>query len=174
MKIDIFQVQRLLKSIGHDPGAIDGVWGAKSQAALDSALNANEKSSFDELVEATLPAETHTFWDEIHHFTRNEFKCKCGKYCNGFPVEPDERIVRLAEKVRNHFNAPAIISSGIRCETHNRNVGGVAGSRHRLGKAVDIYVRGVTAASLDAYIGSLTEVRYHYKIDGAYCHMDVV
>lgn len=45
-----------------------------------------------------------TFWDEIKYFTREELKCKCGgRYCNGYPAEPQELLVRLAERAREHF-----------------------------------------------------------------------
>lgn len=116
-----------------------------------------------------------TFWDKIKYFQRSEFKCKCGgKYCDGFTAEPEELLVRAAEKVRNHFGAPVTISSGVRCKTHNANVRGVYNSRHLSGKAMDFCVRGFSASSVLAYVQSLPEIRYAYAIDNWYVHMDVL
>ena len=112
------------------------------------------------------------FWDDIKYFKRSVYACKCGK-CGGFPVEPHEKLVRAEDKVRDHFGSPAHNSSGIRCETHNANVGGVANSRHLYGKAVDFRVDGKSAAQVLEYVQKLPEIRYAYAIDSNYVHMDV-
>lgn len=114
------------------------------------------------------------WWDNIKHFDREEFRCKCGgKYCNGYPAEPAQLLVQVADRVREHFGAPAIVSSGVRCKTHNANVGGVSNSRHMSGKAMDFCVRGKTAAQVLAYVQQQPEIRYAYAIDSCYVHMDV-
>ena len=187
----IKQMQCLLTYLGYDVG-IDGIIGARTMAALEdidkkygvgkdglvgiiAGTVAPKKSSFDELCDM-LP--TGTFWDEIKWFRKDEFRCTCGR-CGGFPAEPTEKLVRMVDKVREHFGAPATISSGVRCAAHNAEVGGVANSRHLKGWAVDMAIQGVSAASLDAYVGSLPECSYHYRItsngkDTGYVHMDVV
>lgn len=119
-------------------------------------------------------ASTKSFnWSNVKYFKRSEFACKCGKYCNGYPVEPDPELVALCDKVREHFGAAMIISSGVRCETHNANVGGVVNSRHKLGKAVDFRIKGKTAKEILRYVQALPEVRYAYAINDTYVHMDV-
>lgn len=166
------QIQRLLDGLGHSPGKIDGIWGSRSQAALDAAEKQYcKQNSFDSLVEATVG----DWWNDIKYFKRSEFRCKCGgKYCDGYPAEPQEILLRAADKVREHFGKPMLLSSGLRCEVWNAKQGGVAGSRHRLGKAMDFCIPGVSAAKIDAYVGSLPEIRYHYCIDGSYVHMDIL
>ena len=87
---------------------------------------------------------TGTFWDEIEYFTREEFRCQCkGKYCNGFPVEPQEKLVRTVDEIRRRLGVPVTIvesgGSGVRCEIHNRNVGGVENSDHKTGNAADLH-----------------------------------
>lgn len=115
------------------------------------------------------------FWDEIKYFDREEFRCNCGgKYCDGFPAEPDRNLVKVADRVRKHFGKAAIISSGVRCKTHNANVGGVANSRHTTGKAMDFRIVGKTAAQVLAYVQKQPEIAYSYAIDGNYVHMDVL
>lgn len=112
-------------------------------------------------------------WADILYFTKAEFKCKCGgKFCNGFPVEPSKTLAEKADMVRKHFNAPVTVSSGIRCKTHNANVGGVYNSYHMSGKAMDFCVRGKSADTVLAYVKTIG-VRYCYKINANYVHMDV-
>jgi uncharacterized protein YcbK (DUF882 family) len=100
--------------------------------------------------------------------------CNCGgKYCDGFPVEPIPLLAKTADKVRGHFGSACIVSSGVRCVQHNKNVGGVTNSRHLTGRAMDFYIRGKTAAEVLSFVQSLPEVRYAYDIDGTFVHMDV-
>jgi uncharacterized protein YcbK (DUF882 family) len=78
------------------------------------------------------------FWDT--GFGRHEFACKCG--C-GFDVV-DVELLAVLEYVRDHFERrPVIITSGCRCEMHNKTVGGSPRSQHLLGKAADFKVVGV-------------------------------
>lgn len=87
---------------------------------------------------------TGTFWDEIEYFDREEFRCQCkGKYCNGFPVEPQEKMVRTVDEIRRRLGVPVTIvesgGSGVRCPIHNANVGGVSNSNHLTGNAADLH-----------------------------------
>lgn len=84
------------------------------------------------------------FWKEIRYFTREDFRCQCGgKYCNGFPVEPEEKMVRTVDAIREAAGVPIEIvragGSGIRCTRHNANVGGVYNSEHLHGRAADLH-----------------------------------
>lgn len=189
------QKQCLLCYLGYYNGKIDGIWGALSASATEAFQKDNELKAdgiFGSLTEEKIlqviatsgkteedagnigEEETENWWDSIEFFKRNEFKCKCGGiYCNGFPVEPERKLVQTADRVRKHFNAVATVSSGVRCEQHNANVGGVSGSRHKLGKAMDFCVRGVTSAQLLAFVQNQPEIRYAYAIDANFVHMDV-
>lgn len=70
-------------------------------------------------------------WRKIRHFRREEF---------GYSgdVEPDPTLVQLLDDARAMAAIPFTISSGIRSEERNREVGGVETSAHLTGKAVDI------------------------------------
>lgn len=191
------QIQALLTYLGYDPGEVDGIPGRNTlravlafqaqegleqdgspgpltQAAL---LDAVAKGRFREEDARTPEETTGTFWDHIRYWTREEFRCRCGEYhapyCNGFPVEPDQTLVELADDVRAHFGRPGIRSSGIRCKQHNADSGGVYNSRHLLGKALDFRIQGKTSGEVLAYVKTLPKVRYAYAIDGSYVHMDV-
>ena len=89
-------------------------------------------------------------------------------------MEPEERLVRLADMVRQHFDAPATVSSGVRCQAHNDELpGSVPNSYHLRGKAMDFCVRGVPGATLLAYVKTLP-VHYAYQIGNSdFVHMDV-
>lgn len=118
---------------------------------------------------------TGTFWDRIKYFDPPEFACHCGgKYCNGFPKEMQEKLIVVADRVREHFGAPMTVSSGVRCTRHNAAVGGVSNSRHLDGKAMDFAVRGKSSSQVLAYVQQQPEIRYAYAIDSGYVHMDIL
>lgn len=189
------QVQHLLAYLGYDPGTADGVLGPKTKAAVydfqqdftglqvdglpgeetQKALRhavacGMDKSADSEHSSGTPP--DGDFWKDIQYFNREEFRCPCPR-CGGFPAEPEEALVRLAERVRGHFALPVTVSSGVRCERHNREVGGVVNSRHLAGKAMDFSVQGVPSGTVLLVLQGLAGVRYAYGIDGSYVHMDV-
>lgn len=178
------QKQNLLQFLGLYNGSIDGIWGPKSQQAMESV---REKYPGQDDTAALLKAvadwkpmiseteSTGTFWYEIEFFDREEFRCTCGgRGCKGFPAEPRERLVRNAQAARAHFGRVARVSSGVRCELRNSELSGsAANSLHLTGRAMDFCVEGVSAAKLLAYVKTLPEVHEAYAIDGSYVHMGV-
>ena len=164
---------------------VDGLAGDKTVAAtvryqqkegLAADGQAGEKTRASLFGSSTTPAvtnETVCDFSKIKHFKRTEFACKCGKYCNGYPTEMKQIVVEVADRIREHFGKPVIVSSGVRCTKHNKNVGGVSNSRHLYGKAMDICVQGVSSLTLLAYIKQQPEIAYTYAIDSNYCHMDI-
>jgi uncharacterized protein YcbK (DUF882 family) len=50
------------------------------------------------------------------------------------------------------LDKPIIITSGYRCEDHNRECGGKPKSQHMLGSAADITVPGLSADKVHAFI----------------------
>lgn len=176
------QKQHLLAYLGYYRIKVDGIWGNGSVGAtkkFQEDYGLEVTGIFDQATEAKIKSviandeAPANFWDGIKHFKREEFKCKCGKYCDGYPVEMSEKLIRVADRVRDHFGKPMIVSSGVRCERHNANVGGVSGSRHKLGKAMDFRVDGFSASSVLNYVQMQPEIRYSYAIDSNYVHMDV-
>lgn len=155
------QKQALLAYLGFYDGPLDGLWGEKSKKATEAfqrdhqltvdgdfggatAQRIREVIASGEAPQQAQDAITGTFWDEIKYFTREEFRCQCkGKYCNGFPVEPQEKMVRTVDEIRRRLGAPVTIvesgGSGVRCPVHNANVGGVANSNHLTGNAADLH-----------------------------------
>ena len=178
------QKQCLLRYCGFYAGDIDGIWGEQSQRAtidfqrsymdtVDGIFgDATEKRILAVVASGEPPQKSSGWWKDIRYFQRSEFRCPCGK-CGGFPAEPSETLVRLADKVRAHFSAPATVSSGVRCQAHNDSLkGSVPNSYHVRGKAMDFCVRGVPGERLLAYVKTLP-VHYAYRIDDSFIHMDV-
>ena len=117
--------------------------------------------------------QTNKFWEEIEHFTRDEFMCNCGgKYCTGYPAEMQEPVVRICDAARKHFGRPGYIISGLRDPKHNVEVGGVVNSQHMYGEAVDLMIDGIDADELLAFIQTLPH-RYAYKINETNIHVDI-
>ena len=187
------QKQHLLAYLGYYVGNIDGVWGTLSETAMNAfkkdfagldvpgiSKDAPEKAlkhavAYDMFKAEPVKEETGTFWDEIEYFDRSEFKCKCGgKYCNGYPAEPNERMVRIADQLRKNLGVPITIVSGLRCKTWNAIQGGVSNSQHMYGEAADIYAKGVSQSRVEQELDKIGGVRYHYPITGSSnVHFDV-
>ena len=149
------QKQHLLGYLGYYAGVPDGIWGRLSEEAtraFQRAYNLEPDGVFGAETEKRIRAVIGTgeepsgdpqgWWREIRYFTRNEFRCPCGK-CGGFPAEPDETMVRVVDEIRHRAGVPVTIvdsgGSGIRCPEHNAEVGGVPNSEHKYGRAADLH-----------------------------------
>ena len=69
----------------------------------------------------------------VSHFARGEMRCPC---CGRGAVAL--ALVLALEDLRTLYGRPVRITSGWRCQTHNREVGGHPQSRHLIGCAVDV------------------------------------
>ena len=198
----IRQRQHLLAYLGYYVGTVDGIWGSGSRAAAkafqqdvditddgiggpetDSALIKAVSTGFTKpeplpeeiATDINVGSNSGSFWDDIEYFIRDEFRCKCGgKYCNGFPAEPKEQLVRIADQLRKNLGVPVKVISGLRCRTWNSIQGGVYESQHMYGEAADIYASGYSQAAVEAELDVIGGVRYHYGITGSNnVHFDI-
>ena len=71
------------------------------------------------------------------NFNVSEFTCKCG--CGKNDI--DQRVINMAQTIRDALGVPVKVNSGCRCVKHNANVGGVKGSKHIKGLAADLSCR---------------------------------
>lgn len=164
------QMQSLLTYLGYDTGGVDGIRGAKTDQALRDFQRDFGRSATDQALLAAVTQGPKDFWESIPNFTRQEFACKCG--C-GFPAEPKEGMVRIAQAARTHFGRPATVISGLRCKNHNAAVGGVANSQHMAGEACDLAIAGVSGEELLSFLQGYPGVRYAYKINDTNVHFDI-
>lgn len=70
----------------------------------------------------------------MHHFSEHEFMCKCGCGEN----EMKDHLYSQIDLARKIAGVPFVVTSGYRCEEHNKAVGGAKHSKHVLGQAADI------------------------------------
>lgn len=103
------------------------------------------------------------------HFLRSEFACKCG--C-GFAAV-DVKLIKVLTDVREHFGVPVTITSGCRCESHNRKVGGSEGSFHLKGMAADILVKGVPPGDVHEYLDDSHPHKFGIGLYVGWVHIDV-
>lgn len=201
------RLQMNLKFLGYYEGEVDGIKGSKTLDAIKNfqrghnlsvdgiagqktidcirAIIVNLQTKLGVRIDGVAGNETITAynnkvgneiysWNNIKYFKESEFTCKCGCGLNNMNL----KVVRIADEVRKHFGKPAIVTSGSRCEKHNKEVGGVANSRHLQGKAIDMYVQGIDGVELLKYLQKLVnagELRYTYRINnGNACHFDIL
>lgn len=107
------------------------------------------------------------------NFVSTEFDCHGNGCCSQTTINP--KLVEYVQKIRDHFGKSITVTSGYRCATHNKNVGGATGSRHSKGDAADIVVSGVTPAEVAKYaesIGIKGIGLYETNADGHFVHVD--
>lgn len=191
------QAQHLLGYLGYYIGIPDGIWGRLSEEATrafqrdygldedgipgkatEMALRGAVAGTMDKAQGAEPEESVDGWWAEIRHFTRAEFACKCGlahaPYCDGYPAEPAERLVRIADELRERLGCPVEIVSGLRCKQHNADCGGVKNSQHMDGTAADVYARGASPEAVERMLDQIGGVRYHYQISGSSnVHFDI-
>lgn len=105
------------------------------------------------------------------YFGPDEFKCECG--CGG---DVGQEIKDLANRVRELYGYPLIISSGFRCYDQNERDGGIPGSNHTLGYAADMYSPGrMSYDEVDRLAECIVAcgggvIKYHEQL---FCHMEL-
>lgn len=74
------------------------------------------------------------------NFNQKEFDCHCS--CKSTTLIDDELVTWL-QKIRDIAGKPVTITSAYRCPVNNRAAGGVSNSKHCLGMAADIQIKGL-------------------------------
>jgi len=67
------------------------------------------------------------------NFNLAEFECR---HCGTVKLCPE--LVRRLQQIRDIVGSAVEVTSGYRCPTHNKNVGGASNSQHLTGRAADI------------------------------------
>lgn len=138
----------------------DGIWGLQTEAKIREVIGNPEKGKKQENTPVVnqpvvnKPSTGDAFWDGIKYFKPEEFACQCG--CGAKNINHD--LVKILEKIREHYGKPVRINSGVRCKTHNERVGGAANSQHldTYANAADIgTISGTTPRAMAAYVETL-------------------
>ena len=108
-----------------------------------------------------------------NNFNSTEFDCHGRGCCSKTLI--NEELVEYLQKIRDYFGKPIRVTSGYRCQIHNRNIGSGTGSQHTKGNAADIVVSGVSPREVAKYaesIGILGIGLYETAADGHFVHID--
>lgn len=179
--------QTYLKKLGLYTKKIDNIRGSgqkKAEKQFNTIFLNKKEDTYTEETDKLLriiyksysesPYMQTSDWKYFKNFKKSEYKCKCkGKYCNGYPSEIAMRLVMEDQYLRNYFGAAVRLTSGVRCKTHNKNVGGVSKSKHMEGLASDKNITNQTAANILKVIKTLPFNRYCYDITKKEVHGDV-
>ena len=84
------------------------------------------------------------WWRSIQYFSRKEFACKCGRYCDGYPAQMQRGVVELADRARAELKGVGFVR-----------------------------IEGKSAQQALAWAQKQPEVRYAYAIDTNFVHMDI-
>ena len=182
------QKQALLAYLGFYDGPLDGLWGEKSRRATiafqrscmdtaDGIFGPDTEKRILEVVASGEAPRVQTapgWWKDIRYFTRAEFRCKCGgQFCDGYPAEMQEAVVKIADAARAHFGRPAHVISGLRCPQWNAHEGGKETSQHQYGEAIDLKIEGVPAETLRQFVSTQPGHRWSYCINETNVHFDI-
>lgn len=98
-----------------------------------------------------------------NNFKPEEFRCPCG-HCTGYPTWMKVHQLKHIQAIRDRYDRPMTITSGLRCEYENNRLSGSSKeSAHLKGRAVDFYMPLVTD-SLDhrrASVAYIKRLKYH-------------
>lgn len=103
------------------------------------------------------------------NFKVSEFACKD----SSDTVFISLGLVTVLQKIRDHFAKPVIINSAYRNDAYNKKVGGADYSQHKYGMAADIYIDGVSPATIAAYVETIMPNTGGIGIYRDFVHVDV-
>jgi uncharacterized protein YcbK (DUF882 family) len=108
----------------------------------------------------------------MRYFRPEEFDCKCKKCKDngeGRGIDMmEDYFLQMLDDARHKAGIPFVITSGYRCPSHNRAVGGVANSAHTKGLAADI------ACSDDRSRGYIIGALYEASFNRIGIHPDFI
>lgn len=102
------------------------------------------------------------------NFKKAEFKCPCGR-CNGYGDGIASSLLVTLQALRDKYGEVKI-TSGYRCESYNKKVGGSTNSKHMKGQAADFYIDGFNNQSKRVdVVNELKKTEYY---NYSYCNVN--
>lgn len=173
--LSIKERQRYLAKLGYYKGKIDGIEGAGTKKAYKQLQTKyfTRKSDIDGIYgNNTEKLLINAYRVKVYtkNFKLEEFKCECnGKWCTGYHTTLNINLLKYIQKLRNKYGA-LTITSALRCTNFNASIGGIRGSKHTQGKAID-WVTAYTQKSLARRKEAINwYANYCSKMNYAYCN----
>ena len=108
------------------------------------------------------------------HFNHQDFFCKCDACKANKEFKIHLGLVGVLEALTAKLNKPIQIKRAYRCEAENDRLGGGRKSFHLHGKAVHIYVDGMTPQELFKHVRELEDVKgIGLNIEEGTVHIDM-
>lgn len=102
------------------------------------------------------------------NFKKSEFKCPCGR-CDGYGNGIASSLLVTLQKLRDKYGKLQI-TSGYRCESYNKKVGGSTNSKHMKGQAADFYIDGFNSQS--KRVDMVNELKQTEYYNYSYCNVN--
>lgn len=165
--------QKYLKKLGYYKGKIDGIEGTQTKKAYKQLQTRyfTRKKDIDGLYGVNterLLINAYRVKVYTKNFKLEEFRCGCGaKHCTGYHTTLSISLLKNLQKLRNKYGS-LTITSALRCTKYNTQIGGIRGSKHTQGKAIDWYTSYTTKSfnnrkgAIDWYIKYCSSVNYAY------------
>lgn len=103
------------------------------------------------------------------NFRVKEFACTDGSD----PIFIAPELVKVLQKIRDHFGVTVTITSAYRTPNRNKAVGGTTYSQHLYGVAADIKVKGVSPKKVAQYAEKLLPNKGGIGTYSTFTHVDV-
>lgn len=105
------------------------------------------------------------------HFRKTEFDCN---HCGQLGELISKELLEVLEDVRSQFGV-TVVNSGVRCNTHNANVGGASNSRHlsKYADAADIVCPDASPKKVREYLLAKYPDKYGIGRYETFTHIDV-
>mgnify|MGYP000181511648 CR=1 FL=1 len=110
--------------------------------------------------------------DLSKNFNRSEFACK-GKNCCGHSAAVHPDLVDALQTLRDRIGKPLSITSGFRCNRHNKAVGGAKASKHMDGTAFDISMANHDPVDFEAAARAVGFLGFGYYPRSGFMHIDL-
>ena len=108
------------------------------------------------------------FGTKYPNFRKEEFKCPCcGSYGKGIATTLLDTLQALRNKYGN-----LIVTSGYRCSSYNKKVGGATNSAHLKGQAADFYFGSGILANQTKRIAVVNEIKKMANVHYTYCNVN--
>ena len=175
-EVTAFAVEQFQRDYGITPDRVCGP--ITEKMLLGAAAGTVTKKVSSQTQTNPEKQQTGTWWDEIEYFRQDEgnIHCPCFR-CAGKQIDPEQRLMLEADRIRKIAGKPMIPSSVRRCQEHNDELQGSApNSYHIRGLAMDFDIPALDDSQIRAILEAekaAGRIRYWYQMTNGWFHFDV-